>query len=152
MSRVVNLRDFRVPSTRRYVLPPDVVRIDRLTRWGNPFRTSGGWITWAAVALGYRADEPGRRSAAVALYRAWIRDEPVAVQPESGTSGVLEYSDGLVRTIDAHVRGFASMATTLYPAPKLPERPDLERLRGKRLACWCAPLPCHGDVIAEVAP
>jgi hypothetical protein len=26
----------------------------------------------------------------------------------------------------------------------------LEPLRGKRLACWCAPLPCHGDVIAEM--
>ena len=28
--------------------------------------------------------------------------------------------------------------------------PDyLEPLRGKRLACWCAPLPCHGDVILQ---
>jgi hypothetical protein len=24
----------------------------------------------------------------------------------------------------------------------------VERLRGKRLGCFCAPLPCHGDVIA----
>lgn len=24
-------------------------------------------------------------------------------------------------------------------------------LRGKRLACWCAPLQCHGDVLARVA-
>ena len=24
-------------------------------------------------------------------------------------------------------------------------------LRGKVLGCWCAPLPCHGDVLAEVA-
>lgn len=24
-------------------------------------------------------------------------------------------------------------------------------LKGKRLACWCAPLPCHGDVLAELA-
>lgn len=22
-------------------------------------------------------------------------------------------------------------------------------LRGKRLGCWCSPLPCHGDVIVE---
>lgn len=29
--------------------------------------------------------------------------------------------------------------------------PDfLEPLRGRRLACWCAPLPCHGDVIIEM--
>lgn len=34
-------------------------------------------------------------------------------------------------------------------------RPDLlaaiPELRGKRLACWCAPDPCHGDVLAELA-
>ena len=24
-------------------------------------------------------------------------------------------------------------------------------LRGKILGCWCAPLPCHGDVLAEIA-
>ena len=24
-------------------------------------------------------------------------------------------------------------------------------LRGKRLGCYCAPQPCHGDVLAEIA-
>lgn len=24
-------------------------------------------------------------------------------------------------------------------------------LRGKVLGCWCAPRPCHGDVLAEIA-
>jgi hypothetical protein len=28
---------------------------------------------------------------------------------------------------------------------------QLPRLRGKRLGCWCKPLPCHGDVLAELA-
>lgn len=27
---------------------------------------------------------------------------------------------------------------------------DLEELRGKRLGCWCAPGPCHGDVLVEL--
>ena len=27
---------------------------------------------------------------------------------------------------------------------------DLEELRGKRLACWCAPQACHGDVLVEL--
>ncbi len=36
------------------------------------------------------------------------------------------------------------------------ERPDLQararrELRGKVLACWCAPLSCHGDVLLEIA-
>jgi hypothetical protein len=34
-------------------------------------------------------------------------------------------------------------------------RPDLlallPALRGKRLGCWCAPLECHADVVAELA-
>lgn len=34
-------------------------------------------------------------------------------------------------------------------------RPDLldnlGELRGKVLGCWCAPAPCHGDVLAELA-
>lgn len=28
---------------------------------------------------------------------------------------------------------------------------SLHELRGKRLGCYCAPLPCHGDVLAEFA-
>lgn len=27
----------------------------------------------------------------------------------------------------------------------------LPELRGKRLACFCAPLPCHGDILAHLA-
>lgn len=26
----------------------------------------------------------------------------------------------------------------------------LLELRGKRLGCWCAPLPCHGDILLEL--
>lgn len=33
-------------------------------------------------------------------------------------------------------------------------RPDLlaqlPNLKGKDLVCWCAPLPCHGDVLLEL--
>lgn len=27
----------------------------------------------------------------------------------------------------------------------------LHELRGKNLVCWCAPLPCHADVLMEMA-
>ena len=38
----------------------------------------------------------------------------------------------------------------------LEAKPDLvakakAELRGKVLACWCAPLPCHGNVLAKIA-
>lgn len=32
-----------------------------------------------------------------------------------------------------------------------PAKYDLSELRGKTLACWCKPLACHGDVLAEWA-
>ncbi len=28
---------------------------------------------------------------------------------------------------------------------------DLVELRGKDLVCWCAPLPCHADILLELA-
>jgi hypothetical protein len=34
-------------------------------------------------------------------------------------------------------------------------RPDLlalvPALRGRRLGCWCLPLPCHAEILAELA-
>ena len=28
---------------------------------------------------------------------------------------------------------------------------DITELRGKDLVCWCAPLPCHADILLEMA-
>lgn len=28
---------------------------------------------------------------------------------------------------------------------------DIDELRGKDLVCWCAPLPCHADVLLRLA-
>lgn len=28
---------------------------------------------------------------------------------------------------------------------------DLKTLKGKKLGCYCAPQPCHGDVLVELA-
>lgn len=28
---------------------------------------------------------------------------------------------------------------------------QLPELKGKILGCWCAPLPCHGDILMEIA-
>lgn len=31
------------------------------------------------------------------------------------------------------------------------EPPDPSELKGKDLVCWCTPLPCHADVLLELA-
>jgi len=114
-TRVVNLRDFRDPANpRRFILPPDVVRIDRPSRWGNPFKIGGPDPEWCgqSIVLTIKGIERGPLDRGGAIY---------------------------------HFR--------LYAVDRLSREPDwLEPLRGNRLACWCAPLPCHGDVIAELIP
>ena len=75
---------------------PDVVRIDRETRWGNPFRIS----------------EDADRATVIELYRAQ-----------------------LCRQIKAGAVGLE----------------DLAELADKRLACWCDPEPCHGEVLHRAA-
>ena len=46
----------------------------------------------------------------------------------------------LERTYGAHLRAH----------PDLVERVRTE-LAGKHLVCWCAPLPCHADILLRVA-
>jgi hypothetical protein len=29
-------------------------------------------------------------------------------------------------------------------------RAELEKLRGKRIGCWCKPRNCHGDILVEI--
>lgn len=82
--QVVNLREVNLRD-------PDVVRIDRLSAWGNP----------------YVIGPDGNRAQVIEAYRGWIS----------------ERADLLER---------------------------LGELEGKRLACWCAPRACHGDVLAEL--
>ena len=90
MARIVNLR--HEPDA----VAAGAVRIDRRTRWGNPFRIG----------------EHGSRAEVVARYRA-----------------------DLWRRIRA---GEIALA-------------DLAALDGRPLACWCAPEPCHGEVLARAA-
>jgi len=81
---VLNMRTRGKPT-------PNDVRIDRQTKWGNPFRIG----------------RDGTREEVIAKYRAYVvsRSDLMAALPE---------------------------------------------LRGKRLLCHCAPLPCHGDVLADL--
>ena len=56
--------------------------------------------------------------------------------------------------VDDHGRDAALARYREYITQRIesePERYDLAQLRGKTLACWCAPEPCHGDVLAELA-
>lgn len=55
------------------------------------------------------------------------------------------------RPFDAECRAACIAAYRAWIA-RQPELLDaLPELRGKDLVCWCAPLPCHADVLLELA-
>ena len=92
MTEVVNLRGKPWLTDES-----DVVRVDRQTKWGNP----------------YRIGRHGSRDGVLVRYARWLREQ-----------------------ID---NDHITVA-------------DIRReLRGKRLACWCTPKPCHAQILAEVA-
>jgi hypothetical protein len=51
--------------------------------------------------------------------------------------------------VDTREEAVAAYRKWLLAKPELLKR--LPELKGKVLACWCKPLACHGDVLAELA-
>lgn len=110
--------NLRLPAS----LPAGVVRVDRATPWGNPFRIGMDPLDAARLLEAEVRRHPhgtvrieivftGRldRATAVACHRAWLRCSPERL------------------------------------------RAARRELRGKDLACWCAPLACHADALLEAA-
>ncbi len=100
----------QIKRTKGWRMPENTVKVDRTTRWGNPFTP----------------DQCGSAENAVACHRAWVlRDE-------------------------------AELAARACAAPPEKTPPAIEEirreLRGKNLACWCAPgAPCHADWLLTLA-
>ena len=98
MATVVSMRDR--PDLRaaldRAKEHGDAVRIDRRTRWGNPFLIG----------------RHGNREEVIERYRSWLWQKV--------KSGEIPLT-------------------------------QLAALKDRKLACWCHPQPCHGDVLAKAA-
>lgn len=116
----------RVRLSRRkgWRMPENTVKVSRPTKWGNPWSAKGYWDA------GYSGDERVARAACVEQFRAWM----------TGTRS--SWSN--------------DTPTAPWALPGVPEsawpKPDVSKLRGKNLACWC-PLdqPCHADVLLKLA-
>lgn len=95
----------RVQLSRKkgWRMPPNTVKVDRTTRYGNPFKVT-----------------EDRNEASVALaFHTWL-------------------------TVEGCHASIPDRKAALLAA--IPE------LRGKNLACWCAPgRACHADVLLELA-
>lgn len=74
------------------------------------------------------------------------RDEPHDVYIGRPSKWGNPFREGVDGTREEVITKFAAWIRT---------QPDLlneiHTLKGKRLGCWCAPKPCHGDVLANLA-
>jgi hypothetical protein len=108
-------------------MPPNTVKVDRATGWGNPWFVGPGRVklhSGDVVEIGPEITAEG----AVDRYRRWMRGE-------------LGYQIG------QHVRHPLFEAVLCPGAP-----PSPSFLQGKSLACWCKPgSPCHADVLLDLA-
>ncbi|MCF1502933.1 DUF4326 domain-containing protein [Afifella sp. H1R] len=160
-------------------MPAGAIYVGRPSRFGNPFPVSGPWISWAAIAAGFRGDAEGRRAAAVAFYEVWLARHSLAGEWADAhtaegivfATGVLRQVTGVLKTpaqerleypgghediLPDAVRRSAAEMMHLFDAPVLPARPGLaeirERLSGRDLVCWCRlDQACHADVLLDIA-
>jgi hypothetical protein len=111
--------------TKGWKLPPNTVCVTRPGKWGNPFR----------VGCHYRRGNGGdSRFTGMGYVHAF------AWEPGYTT----------IKTPDEAVEWYR----WYYTAPAMAGVRDRMRreLRGKNLACFCAPgSPCHADILLEIA-
>lgn len=115
----------KLSRAKGWRMPPNTVKVDRSTRFGNPYKVdatpmrNGGWMVFlctdghlAGPPVGFFPTKREATAGAVELFRARLNSE---------------HGELLRR------RAFAE-------------------LRGQDLACWCKlGAPCHADVWLEVA-
>lgn len=81
-----------------------------------------------------------------------VPDDAVYVGRPTKYGNPYSHQDGTVARFKVATRADAISLYRVY----LKSSPELladarQELRGKDLACWCAPLPCHADVLLELA-
>lgn len=105
----------RVQLSRRkgWRMPPNTVKVDRTTRWGNPFNATQHYIAFQHK-----------------LYPAPL----VRLHSQPGLGLCIDLFAAYLRALLDRDPAF------------------LDPLKGKNLACWCAPdALCHADVLLRVA-
>lgn len=101
------------------------VKCDRSSGFGNPFPISKGTATTAGV-----------------VHDMWIVG--------TWTGPAIWFRDTEADARELAVKAFRQWLS--LPAQEALRARALSALRGKNLACWCAPgTPCHADVLLELA-
>lgn len=120
--------------TRGWRMPADTMKIDRTTKWGNPFIVEKVGM----VDSGDRDDEG--QPIIVGPWRCIAKDAPAFID---GWYFATKH-EALQKSVDLYRLRLARDAALQNAA--------LSELRWKNLACWCGEgEPCHGDELLQVA-
>jgi hypothetical protein len=130
MTEIQRLRLVKIHG--RTVVPPDSIRVDRATRWGNPFQVLGGKIMQLRnVPMGYSMAKRMERE------RQW-RNSQLSLPIQQGRHMLLTEGKWVIPA---------------RPGFVCPTVEDVRReLKGRNLADWAAPdEPSWADVLMEIA-
>lgn len=114
----------KVYNRRSNLYPKDAVFVGRPTSFGNPF-------VW-------------RQSYSLTTVR--VKDRAAAVSCFKRLLDCFEPADVVALIEDSE---FMKVELMLAKAEWI--RRNVHTLRGKDLVCWCAPQPCHADILLERA-
>ena len=123
----------RIQLSRRkgWRMPENTVKVDRSTRWGNPWKIGDNRFDCAANDF-LPCVTSGDTVQAFRQFVDWDPSAPYFLP--SGDGGYLEISGGYSDEIHINRRSIRKY------------------LAGKNLACWCKPDdPCHADVLLEIS-
>lgn len=133
----MNPQRIQLSRKKGWRLPPDTVKIDRTTVWGNPFI-------------------PGEMSGIFAEGQGMHGLAEVMI-PELTLEQSLEFYRDLVQGFQRpemvpHAGKWMARFKKRWGQHPAEVARSSHGLRGKRLACWCKPdAPCHADVLLEIA-
>ncbi len=124
---------------------PDAVRVDRATKWGNPYRVGHTQLRFPTVDGREEWEHEGR------LYKTSGERHPFF----HGDSTVT-WHDVRDATVEECVALYREMVTGEIRMLDFPHRSIVDEIRaelaGKDLACWCKlGTPCHADVLLKIA-
>lgn len=132
-------RRIQLSRAKGWRMPENTVKVDRSTRFGNPFLCIRpyGCPHSPDYDHGHREDGTPSMSCCVDTFRLWC---------EQGLRG----EESRLIGNGGGIRAALMAAGGNVERTKLVE--SLHLLRGKNLACWCRPGErCHADVLLELA-
>lgn len=121
-------RGFNLQELSRATNGLPAVNVARPSKWGNPY---------------YIINEEGF---------PWVTDARDATMPALNRTIAAEAIGGLHFENAMTWEEARQSVVALYRQRCVDTVSGLDALRGKNLACWCAPgAPCHADVLLEIA-